>query len=283
MYVGGLAPGVSGGPSRSVVLKSDDGAATFSEVDSYNFESASPCWGWHVAVGSDGTVYGSGWCFAATGSRWIVRVSSDQGTSWSTALDLAGGGSAVVPIEVSGANEVFVAGLNAGWHVHKRSAQGTWGASDGFTLAPGKGGLPTRVRALSRVYVLGVAPDAADVRHWIVRRSDASASAWSTIHDLAAPAGTTLGGFGGVHEDGSGAILLAATFPDASDVTRALTRKSTDDGATWQMLDDYQYASGQATTAGGWAADAAGNLYAAVAGTDAGGSSRWLVRKLACQ
>jgi hypothetical protein len=281
VYIGGLAKIDASAPFHSVMLRSTDGAATFEQVDDFFVDAANPCWGNNVASGPDGAIYGSSWCFASTGSRWIVRKSSDQGESWSTVLDFAGGASAVVVVDVSQADEVYVAGQHPEWHVHQRTAQGAWSGIDDYSLASGKGALPTHVRALSRTYVLGVARDAGDVPHYLVRRRDGGT--WTTLDDVASPIVSSLGGSGGVHEDGSGAIIVTHGVPDASDVVHAITRRSDDDGASWQTVDDYQYASGKPTRGGSLRADSAGNLYAVFEGVDAADKGHWLVRKLACQ
>ena len=75
---------------------------------------------------------------------------------------------------------------------------------------------------------------------------------------------------------------LAAQAPDASDLPRAISRRSSDDGATWFTADDYVYAPGHPTRAGRLTSDPQGNVYAAHAAEDAQGSSHWIVRKLAC-
>jgi hypothetical protein len=196
-------------------------------------------------------------------------------------LDHPGGTSAIVAIGVSAANDVYVAGQHPAWHVQQRDAAGTWSPSDDWSLATGKAGLPMQVSARSRPYVVGVARDAGDVPHFVVRRKEGSG--WTTLDDVAAPVVSSLGGGGGVHEDGSGAIFATFGIPDASEIVHAITRRSGDDGASWQTIDDYQYASGKPTRGGGLAADSAGNVYAVYEGVDASDKGHWLVRKLACQ
>ena len=112
----------------------------------------------------------------------------------------------------------------------------------------------------------------------MVRRSDAPWTSWATVDDYtdAKGGGSALD----AHEDGAGSVVVTGSVGNP---THLVTRRSDDDGASWQTVDDYQYASGMATFGGALAADGAGNLYAALTGTDAGGAQHWIVRKLACK
>jgi hypothetical protein len=270
-----------GAPMHRVVRRSDDGGQTWTIADDFFVEQASPCWGGFVATAPDDTVYSSGWCFSSAGAKWVVRKSADAGASWSTVLDLpAPNSSALVPIAVDADGNVFVGGTLGGWHVQRGTAVGEWMGVDTFSLSGTDGGLGV-LHATTRPYAVVVSSDG-NVPHVVVRRGVPGGETWSTLDTLPAPIATLLMGSGGVYEDGLDSILVTSHVPDATNVPHAISRRSSDDGATWVTADDYVYAPGHPTRAGRLTSDPKGNVYAAHTAEDAQGSSHWIVRKLAC-
>jgi len=79
--------------------------------------------------------------------------------------------------------------------------------------------------------------------------------------------------------DPFGNIFVAAKGTNSSSVSRWLILKSPDGGSSWNVVDDFQYVSGENSSAVSVTADALGNVYAAGEVDDGANGLRWLVRK----
>ncbi len=106
------------------------------------------------------------------------------------------------------------------------------------------------------------------------------AQTWQTVDDFqyASGKGASASGLGA---DALGNIYSVGSGRDAANVSHALVMRSSDQGTTWQTVEDYNYLPGANTGFGRLGVDPAQNLYA-VGGVNLGTSNaRWLVRKSA--
>jgi hypothetical protein len=137
-----------------------------------------------------------------------------------------------------------------------------------------------RLTGTKRLYAVG-AVDTTTTKHWIVRRAPEGGGSWTTIDDYT-PAGATLATAAGIYEGPGGKLVAVGAVEDATNGRRTITRRSNDDGATWNGTEDWAYAPGKSSQPNELAADARGNVYGTVRGVDANNRAHWLVRRLAC-
>jgi hypothetical protein len=75
-------------------------------------------------------------------------------------------------------------------------------------------------------------------------------------------------------------VYVAGYSNDAANVPHAIIRRSTDGGATWSTVDDYQYTPGKASSASGLIVRPSnGQVLAALSCTDGTGTNKhWVIR-----
>jgi hypothetical protein len=286
-----VAPGgtffASGGSDTGrAVSRSRDGGLTWQIVDTVPYALATACGTGAVAIDSKGVIYAAGSCDA---EGWVVRRSTDGGDHWSLVgapYQLAAGKAArLADLRIDAADRVFVSGTAqdmtdvAHWIVRRLDGD-TWTVSDDFQPQPGAGGVAPRLAGTTRLYAVGTL-ETGPTKHWIVRRLG-SGGTWSTIDDYVLPGATILGA-SGLHEGPGGKLVAVGWVTDAASVTRTITRRSPDDGATWMGTEEWTFSPGKSSQpAGGLVADRAGNVYGTVRGVDSDNRAHWLVRGLAC-
>jgi hypothetical protein len=265
----------SGTPFHALVLASSDGGATFTTADDHVVDSMSPCYAPALTTGGDGQLYSAGMC---AGSGKYVRSSPD-GLAWTTAHTTSlGSPSALLFVAATADGSAWHGSPGGAWSVVHGEPSSIVSVDGTFELAPGK---PASVWAVSasgaRVYAGGRATDGVDVEHTVLRRRDA-AGAWSTLDDVTVAAGGA-GTWPLTRPLEIGGALVYLVNGEGG----AITRRSDDDGQSWQTIDTFALQGGQPTGAADLAADAQGNLYAAYAAEDAGGVTHWIVRKMSCR
>lgn len=197
-----------------------------------------------LAVASDNNVFAVVYHTRGTGpqSLWLVRKGANGGATWST-VDSFG-----YSTSIFGANSTSI-----------------W------------------IDPLSRLFVQGVGFDAADIRRWLIRISSDGGSTWSTLNDYTYNASyPTFPAFNQTAPmiDNDGHWLVLGQGDDATS-THWLTRKSTDEGATWSVIFDYQYAAGFPSSPRSQTKDEQGFLYQAGLGADTSNITHWLVLRSA--
>ena len=167
-----------------LVRRSLDGGATWDTVDVFGpvgvfgpgaFDAYAVC----SDASGDVYVVGSSQVSASNAhSEWLVRKSSDAGTTWQTAdtYEFADGGSPSGIVMASAGNPVVVGddhGSDGHWHwVVRRPANGAWTTIDYYpALGTGSDAVPWGVAAdaAGNLLVTGRATDASG-SHWLVRR-----------------------------------------------------------------------------------------------------------------
>jgi hypothetical protein len=277
--------------SHRIVRRSDDGGASWETVDDFSHAAGYASYAGGIAIGSDGTLWTVGQSGSATAAHWIVRTSSDGGDSWSTADDfqlVAGqiclpSGVDVMPDAAPVvAGRCFVSMTEMHWIVRTMDGGGGWATIDELVLGSSSSASAPFV-AGDRVWVGGSAT-IDGVGHWLVRRSD-DGSSWETIDDWVddGGVGTGMPGFvsaGAVVEHGDGVVLATGTRSEAGTPPRAITRRSDDDGATWETIDDFAY--GSAIYIGDLAIAPNRSVYNSGIALGDDGRAHWFLRRLSC-
>src|SRR5262249_55529533 len=89
------------------------------------------------------------------------------------------------------------------------------------------------------IFAAGMASDATGA-HWLVRTS-VDGVTWFTIDDFMYPGAGADAAFVGADANGN---LIVGGNAETSTSSRWLVRRSTDGGATWTLVDDYQHPTG---------------------------------------
>ncbi len=244
LYVAGAAN--DGTAIRWIVRKSIDGGSTWFTADNFSY-GANTTWGRGIVSTPDGLfVAGFGDTLVVTSSKpkltvesyhWLVRKSVDGGASWATVDDFQyspGNGTAAYGITadtagglyVVGQSGVYSSGTTPRWLVRKSANAGaSWATVDDFqsggTNSVARGAV---VDALGNVCVIGQGREASGGYDWIVRKSDASGPAWSTVDDFSLAHGHASNG-AALGIDASGSLYSAGFGQDSSSIQHWLVRK----------------------------------------------------------
>jgi hypothetical protein len=178
--------GQKGNVGQWIVRRSLDQGATWGTVDAYQLDSTSDANAYGIGADASGNIYVVGYGGQKSGSssilHWIVRKSSNGGSSWSTVDNFITSSRQAIArgFEVDSSGNLFVIGnrvdsSNIGhWVVRKNpGGVGTWATVDDFQYVSGQ---PAAGHALvgdgsGNMFGAGNGRDAAGVQHWIVRRT----------------------------------------------------------------------------------------------------------------
>ena len=194
-----------------------------------------------ITAGAGAGVYVVGDEAAPNGSgNWIVRKSSDGGSSWATVdnfqLTAGVGSNLAEAVTADGAGNIYVAGLGSApsnlmfhWIVRKSSDGGaTWTTDDNYQLAATKNAVASGigVDAIGDVYVAGYAVDSSSVRHAILRTN--AGGTWNTADDF------TMGqfaGYRGFASDAAGNLYVGGSDTDVSGTGQWIVRAASGSAA----------------------------------------------------
>ena len=269
------------GVTHAIVQRSLDGGGTWNTVLDQPGATARA---WSVRVGGSGLVFATATLRSTRNSAWndwATFRSTDGGTTWSrvdtlTAPNFKANPNAVVE---DSAGRVFVGGnygdsKNADHFLTRRSLDGgtSWTTVD--DQAPGGFNVVTSLAATpSGVFAAGHLRNV-----WTVRRSVNGGATWATVDSfLAAPAGSWSHA-SGIAADANGNLYVTGQSQfRVHKVTDLhwITRKSTDNGATWSTVDDVVLGTnpyGRSVTV-----DALGHLFASGYYTS-GSAYHWVTR-----
>jgi hypothetical protein len=269
-------------------------AQTWQTVDQFQYVQGADNSG--LAVAPSGLLFAAGTGEADTGYRGLIRMSADNGSTWSTLDDFLYPGlnytiNSGIVSDATG--NLYVAGTayddgsaNGGpfhWIVRRSTNGGaTWSIVDDF--APG--GQLTQANAIAsdaagNVYVAGFADYGNGTFAWTIRKG-VGGLAFTTVDsftsgDYPGPGGIYVHPTSGIFAVGSGKVT-------SRNVTSLawIVRRSTNGGTTWQTVDTFQLSSGSASRALAVGADTLGNCYVVGRGNVLSKgkiSSHWLVRK----
>ncbi|HUP57295.1 MAG TPA: hypothetical protein VM598_07585, partial [Bdellovibrionota bacterium] len=246
LYAAGYMPTFSGG--NWIVRKSANSGASWSQVDSFQHVGggATPL---GIGVDLSGAVYvvGSGLGTGGAGIQndWIVRRSTNAGTSWTT-VDQFELGANTAYNQANGfgidpaTGDRYVVGSGGTfkhWIVRKSTDGTTWSTVDDYQPFVNKNAEAIAFAADSsgNLYVAGMAEDTAfGTYHVVVRKSTNAGGSWATVADIAG-----MNPFaGGVAVDPSGNVYFSY-----SAYTFWKVMKSTNGGGAWTQVDHFTHAA----------------------------------------
>lgn len=262
-------------------------SGAWTTVDDFGLSSSADADAAGAAVDSDGAIYIVGRAFDGVDYHWVVRKSEDKGATWATVDDFqlnAGEGSRATAIASDSNGNLYVVGEGVSasqyyWVARKSSDGGdNWETVDQFQLSSGRYSLAASVAtdANGSIYAAGVGENGSSISTWLVRRSDDSGATWTTSDSYLYTAGY-LSGAKEISVSGSGGIYVAGEGSDATS-THWIVRKSSDSGASWELIDDY-LGDGEGVSPASISAGRDGDLVVIGQVTQAGQDhDSWLVR-----
>lgn len=278
-----------------IVRRSTNGGASWSVVDDYQLSAGKASYGGAIVISASGTLYTSGSATDASDLRhWIVRRSTDGGTSWSTLDDyqLSSShnalGGAVYLAPLSG--HLFVVG-NANdasdlthWIVRRSTDGGTsWSTVDDFQLSSTwhSAGRSIVEDRFGNLYAAGYGYDAQLKGRWIVRKSTNGGTTWSTVDNFVKVAGFDATA-AAITTDFAGNIYVAGSVKEALGGPWGwVVRKSTNGGTTWSIVNEYRLDASRSAVVNNLRSDIFGNIYVTGWAEDGSGVFHWIVRRSA--
>lgn len=275
--------------SHWITRKSSDGGTTWSTVDDFNYSFGKNSYALSITIIGT-SVYVAGYANdAAYINTWIVRKSTDGGTTWSTVDSynaVAVRHAAALAIKSYGST-LYVSGYASNssyiqnWVVRKSTDGGTtWTTIDTYLLYSMYGSYAKSINIdiSGNLYVGGYATDSSNITHWFVRKSTDGGSTWSISDDynyIAAKSSSVYS----LTSDNLGTIYAVGYGTDSSNIFHAIIRKSTDRGASWSTINDYNYAASKESSYSVIIFSGSGNIFVAGYGTDSSSVTHWIIRK----
>ncbi len=282
--------------ARLVVRKSADGGASWATVLDVATPSSPQFPGTPgFAADASGAIYVTAGSGLGSGSGSVVFKSRDAGATWTS-----GNVNGLVRAILSAPGGLFTAETVPSWGRVEKSVNGgsSWAVVDNYT-PPGFNStfcfVPGRLTAMcmdaqANLYLggdafttttTGTGKNAVKTTtyEWVIRKGSNGGATWNTLALL--PLGIAqcyTGALYGVGADPMGNLYAVGKVLDALNYPRWIVVKSTNQGASWAVVDDYgPLHSGFAQAI---ASDAAGNVYVCGgAWFPTGLQQHWVVRK----
>ena len=287
VYAAGTANTSNG--AYGVVLEKPNGSSTWNTVAQIGPSVTLNA----IAVDQAGDVYAAGGKGTSTGPRnWAVYEKPAGGSSFAMVDSYPSSTPEnVMGLAIDGSGNVFAIGQNSTTVTSGKGKSATSTTTYYWTVREQVGGAgafktvdnlagqasPRGITAVasgptSGVYIAGA--DSA-TNSWIVRKSGDGGATWSTVDSFqnGAYAASALG----IGHDIAGNVFAVGSG-GSSNGNQWLVRESSDGGASWSTIDDFQMVAGHASTAVAVGADLAGNVYVVGNGMDATNVNHMVIR-----
>lgn len=221
---------------------------------------------------------------------WIVRKSSDGGTTWSTVdayHKIIDRSSAANAIFIDSSDNIFVAGYAAGgaslssfWTVRKSTNLGaSWSTITEFQLQTGYGSVAKDIILdnVGNLFTVGYGYSTALGYSLVIYKSDANGANSSIKKQWQLFTGG-MADATGIDIDGAGNIYVVGYARGADSYLHWIVLKSIDLGLSWTNVDDFQNQINNNSSANSVYVDVNGYIHVAGYGMDAFGK-KWVVRK----
>jgi len=273
--------------NHGLVMASADGGNTWSApLDDFVYPGSATRYDGGIIADSAGNLYVAGEYYFPNGNfHRIVRRSADGGASWLTVDDLGVGNYSPFPLaagaltaDASG-NIYATAGYPNTWAVRKGAGGANFSTVDSFqpstSVVNGVFAHPT-----AGVFAVGYGSIGRSGQAWMVRRSLDGGATWSTVDTYQASSGSAAEAYGADADVHGNIYVVGRAFAPnkKTSIGHWQVRKSSNGGASWTTVDDYQPFTSGNQVALGFAADSNGNLF--VAGwANSGTENYWIVRQ----
>jgi hypothetical protein len=169
--------------NKWIVRKGVTTGTSWSTIDDYAYTGGTDNTANAIALSSSGVPYVAGYGKDASKKHWLVRTSSDSGSTWANSDDYqltSGEDSEASSIKVASSGNIYAGGwgktTTSGkfyWIVRSLSSgTSTWSTVDNFQYIADQHAVARGVTAdaSGNVFAVGYGNDASGLAHWIVRK-----------------------------------------------------------------------------------------------------------------
>jgi hypothetical protein len=273
--------------------RSDDAGSNWTTVNTFQLTTGQSSRPWFnntgILVDSEGNWFAGGEGASGGSTRWLLRKSTDNGSTWSVILSYqyaTGFLSSPRSLTQDGNGHFYMTGTGfdatnrAHWIVLKSTDRGnTWATVEDHLQNDLYAATSKAIIALSDNSVLssGTGEDGAGNVYWVIRRSTDNGTSWSDVY-RSSETGSAQSDF---LLDRRGYLYLGGSFGIPPNRIPVVLR-STDSGLSWSASDslvgeNYSSSAFRALTSG-----PDGAVYTIAQTVDASGISRVVTRKLDC-
>jgi hypothetical protein len=257
---------------HGIMRQSTNGGSTWTTVDDFVYAAGKNTVGQKCAADSLGNVFYISYASDSGGLyHWVVRQSTNNGSTWTTVDDytpLSGTVPQPESITIDSLGNIYVSGaytdLSGVRHglVRMSTNHGsTWSTVLDYIYSAGYNSNINAVFCDSSNNVYGLAYGTnATAEYWLVLQSTNMGVTWNVI-DIFLYSGGTASTALGMSQDNSGNLYVCGNGYDSSGLSHEVVRQSTNNGATWTTVDDFVQTSGHPTFGAAIGKDTAGNIY----------------------
>lgn len=276
----------AGAVARWIVRRGEGAGARWTTLDNFAYVETANTEANDFHTTDNGKLFVVGYGTTGGVEHWLVRRSTDYGDTWTTVDDFvfsAGQDSRAQAVTSDRLGNVFVAGFGSDgtsetWIVRKSEDGGdTWTKIDDFQFSDTEDTRPVGIAVdeENSVYVVGGGSVGSE-RHWLTRKIINGGNSWTTVDDFH---DNLIHDASDIAYDGNGNLYVTGSG-QVADQFNGFTRKSSNQGATWTTVDEFDYSSAvtdSTTVFWGIAVDPASNPYV-VGSSDIGTETHWIVR-----
>lgn len=272
--------------SRWIVKKSLDQGNSWTTIDSFQLDTYRDAKAYKILL-NNGNIFvvGNATDINYTG-HWIVKKSSDNGTTWSIIDNwtiYANNVTAAKAMTIDSNGIMYVTGqaVDGSFNQHlitrKSSNNGvSWSNTDDFISGAIAVSNDIAVNSLNHIFVSG--HHISGGQFWMIRKSTDGGATWSNIDNYQLVS-TKSGSANKIYFSSNGDIYVTGSATDSANIKHAITKKSTDNGSTWAIIDNYQLTTTKDWSSVSLVIDISNNIYITQSGRDNTDISHWITRK----